>query len=105
MPVTSPGGGTDVLVRPDTGTDNQEDTLNSTPYNVVVLDDPITLFTYVVTVFRSVFGYSKEKAYHLTNQVHHEGRAIVWSGIRGEAELYLQQMREADLRCRLEKAE
>lgn len=103
--IAPPRGGADVLVRPDTGTENQEDTLNATPYNVVVLDDPVTLFSYVVMVFRAVFGYTQQKALHLTGQVHHEGRAVVWSGVRGEAEVYLQHMREANLRSCLEKAD
>ena len=44
--------------------------------------------TVVVVVIRRIFGYSNNKCTHLMLTVHHEGRAIVWSGKRERAESY-----------------
>ena len=55
-------------------------------WKVIVLDDPVTPMLVVTMVFQKVFGYAKEKAEFLMLTVHHEGRAIVWSGERERAE-------------------
>ncbi len=57
------------------------------PWQVVVWNDPVNLMSYVVYVFRKLFGYSVEKATRLMLAVHHEGRAVVSSGPRERAEL------------------
>src|SRR5437660_10330710 len=46
-------------------------------WNVLVWNDPITLMSYVVLVFRRLFGYDHETATRLMLQVHNEGRAVV----------------------------
>jgi len=56
------------------------------PWQVVVWNDPVNLMSYVVFVFRKLFGYTTEKATELMLQVHHEGRAIVSSGTLEKAE-------------------
>lgn len=56
------------------------------PWIVIVWNDPVNLMNYVVWVLQRVFGYSKEKATTLMLQVHNDGRAIVSSGSRSEAE-------------------
>ncbi len=53
---------------------------------VIVWDDPVNLQSYVVLVFQRLFGYSREKATELMLQVHNEGRAVVASGNRDQAE-------------------
>ncbi|MGZ5382542.1 MAG: ATP-dependent Clp protease adapter ClpS [Acidimicrobiia bacterium] len=57
------------------------------PWNVVVWNDPVNLMTYVVYVFRKLFGFSKEKATRLMLQVHNDGRAIVATGPREKMEM------------------
>lgn len=57
------------------------------PWQVVVWNDPVNTMTYVVYVFRKLFGYDETKATELMLQVHHEGRAIVSDGPREQAEL------------------
>ncbi|MGH9052280.1 MAG: ATP-dependent Clp protease adapter ClpS [Acidimicrobiia bacterium] len=69
--------------RPRAGEDVEQDR----PWQVVVWNDPVNLMSYVVHVFRKLFGYSKEKATRLMLQVHHEGRAVVASAPREKAEL------------------
>jgi ATP-dependent Clp protease adaptor protein ClpS len=56
------------------------------PWQVVVWNDPINLMSYVVYVFRKLYGYSEPKATRLMLAVHHEGRAVVTSGNREKAE-------------------
>jgi ATP-dependent Clp protease adaptor protein ClpS len=57
------------------------------PWLVVVWNDPINTMSYVVYVFRKLFGYDETKATRLMLQVHHEGRAIVIDGPREKAEI------------------
>lgn len=56
------------------------------PWIVIVWDDPVNLMSYVVLVFRRLFGFTEEKATRLMLQVHNEGRAVVTSGTRQECE-------------------
>ena len=74
------------------------------PWQVVVLDDPVNLVGYVTRVFMRIFGYSREKADALTMDVHVKGKAIVWSGGREKAEMYVSQLHSAQLQATLEKA-
>ena len=73
------------------------------PWNVVVWNDPINLMSYVVYVFRKVFGHSKAKATRLMLQVHHEGRAIVSSGPLEQAEIDVASMHSHGLWATLEQ--
>jgi len=58
------------------------------PWRVVVLNDPVNLMSYVVLVFRKVFGFSETTARKHMTQVHEDGRSIVWCGLREQAEHY-----------------
>ena len=78
---------------PDTGLD---ETLEN-PWIVLVWNDPINLMSYVAHVFRKLFGYSREKADKLMMQVHEEGRAVVSSGNRAEAERDVFRLHEHGL--------
>ena len=86
-------------VEPETSTEESLDV----PWNVVVHNDPVNLMSYVVRVFRTVFGFSREKAEKHMLEVHHQGRSIVWSGLRERAELYVQQLHGYLLLATLER--
>ncbi|MDG2401068.1 MAG: ATP-dependent Clp protease adapter ClpS [Akkermansiaceae bacterium] len=75
------------------------------PWQVVVLDDPVNLMEYVSRVLIKVFGFSKEKAEELMMAVHQRGRAVVWSGNREKAEMYVNQLHSAQLHATLDRAE
>jgi ATP-dependent Clp protease adaptor protein ClpS len=75
------------------------------PWHVVVHDDPVTLMTYVVEVFREVFGYPEGRARKLMLEVHHKGRSIVWTGARERAELYVTKLQARHLLATLERSE
>jgi ATP-dependent Clp protease adaptor protein ClpS len=67
------------------GTDEEIDV--DRPWQVVVWNDPVNTMSYVVYVFRKLFGYDETKATRLMLQVHYEGRAIVSDGPREKAEI------------------
>ncbi|MBP83128.1 MAG: ATP-dependent Clp protease adapter ClpS [Verrucomicrobiales bacterium] len=68
-----------------------ETDLEST-WNVIVYDDPVNLMSFVTLIIQRVFGYPKEKAQSLMLEVHQDGQSVVWTGIREQAELYVQQL-------------
>lgn len=63
-----------------------------TPWVTIVHNDPVNLMSYVVYVFQSYFGYSKDKARKLMLDVHQKGRATVSNGTREEMERDVQAM-------------
>lgn len=65
------------------------------PYAVVVFNDDLHTFAYVIETFMKVFGYSQEKCYTLAMQIHLAGKGIVWSGAQEVAELKRDQIRSA----------
>ncbi len=78
-------------------------TLTERPWNVVVWDDPVTPMSVVVVIFRKVFGYPNNKATQLMLTVHHEGRAIVWSGTLERAQTYCVKLQVAGLLSTIEQ--
>ena len=69
----------------------------STPWVVLVWNDPINLMSYVTLVLQKLFGYSKEKATKLMMQVHNDGKAVVSSGTRSESERDVFRLHEHGL--------
>ncbi|MEM8885855.1 MAG: ATP-dependent Clp protease adapter ClpS [Planctomycetota bacterium] len=72
------------------------------PWNVLVHNDPVTLMSYVTMVLQRLFGYAYPKAHTLMMQVHNDGRAIVWTGAREQAEIYLHKLHAAQLMATME---
>jgi ATP-dependent Clp protease adaptor protein ClpS len=74
------------------------------PWNVIVLNDPVNLMSYVVSVFKKIFGYNEAKATKLMLEVHEVGRSVVWTGGLEKAEMFAFQLQRHLLLVRLEKA-
>lgn len=74
-------------------------------WQVLIFDDPVNLMSFVTLVIRRIFGYSEQKAAELMLQVHHKGRAIVWTGDREKAELFVQQLQSYQLLASMEPLE
>lgn len=87
-----PGDGREGGTQAGTAVLEREQLSLGRPWQVIVWNDPVNLMSYVAYVFRSYFGYSREKAHRLMLQVHHEGRSVVASGSREEAERHVQAM-------------
>jgi ATP-dependent Clp protease adaptor protein ClpS len=72
-------------------------------WNVIVWDDPVNTMQFVVLVFRSLFGFSHEKATVLMLQVHHEGKSIVATEPQSLAEKYCAALHEFGLLATIEE--
>lgn len=69
---------------------------------VVVLNDPVNLMSYVVLVFKKVFGFDETTARKHMLEVHEQGRSVVWSGVREKAEAYAFTLQQWHLTTVLE---
>ncbi len=87
--------------------DERTETRTSTEgaWKVIVHNDPVNLMSYVVMVFRRVFGYSRQKAERHMMEVHEQGRSLLWSGEREVAESYVHTLHRWQLTATLEKDE
>jgi ATP-dependent Clp protease adaptor protein ClpS len=74
-------------------------------WRVVVLNDPVNLMSYVVMVFKKVFGFDEQTARKKMLEVHEQGRSIVWSGLREKAEAYVFTLQQWHLTAVLEPDE
>ncbi|MGF1514504.1 MAG: ATP-dependent Clp protease adapter ClpS [Elainellaceae cyanobacterium] len=75
-------------------------------YKVIVLNDDVNTFQHVAKcLMKYIPGLGPDKAWDLTNKIHHEGQATVWVGPLEQAEFYhLQLGREGLTMAPLEKA-
>lgn len=90
--------------QPGIETQKEVKTKTAPPWNVIVCDDPISLMSYVTLVFTKVFGYTKVKAQMHMLEVHHQGRSVLWTGAREQAEIYVQKLQGFHLKASLECA-
>lgn len=68
------------------------------PWLVIVLNDNHNSFQGVAQALAEVLpGISTEHGMKLATTIHHQGRAVVWSGHRELAELYHEQLVERRL--------
>lgn len=74
-------------------------------WRVVVLNDPVNLMSYVVMVFKKVFGFDETTARRHMLEVHEQGRSVVWSGLREKAEAYAYTLQQWHLTAVLEPDE
>lgn len=74
------------------------------PWDVIVWDDPVNLMSYVVFVFRRVFGYPEAVARKLMLEVHEHGRSLVASEPRERAETYVAQLHGYGLQATMERS-
>ena len=79
----------------------RERTVREPGWNVIVWNDPITLMSYVVLVFRRLFGYDHPTATRLMMQVHEEGKAIVATQPREQAEVTVARLHAFGLQATL----
>ena len=62
-------------------------------YAVVLHNDDLNTFEFVIGVLQKVFHYDQPKAYQLTFRAHVSGRTAVWTGVLEVAELKADQIR------------
>jgi len=67
-------------------------------YKVIVLNDDFNTFEHVANcLMKHIPGMTSDLAWTFTNQIHHDGLAIVWVGPQEQAEFYHQQLRRDGL--------
>ena len=93
-----PSSGAEVVERP------QEAPHEVRAWVTIVWDDPVNLMSYVSYVFRTYFGFSRERAEELMLTVHHSGHAVVAEGARELMELHTQAMHDFGLFATVRKA-
>src|SRR5262245_62470829 len=81
------------IVRPRRMAEEQSRAKRQPAYAVVLHNDDINGFDYVIGVLRKVFHYARLKAFWLTFAAHVGGRSTVWSGSLEVAELKADQIR------------
>ncbi len=79
----------------------EEKTVREPGWNVIVWNDPITLMSYVVLVLRKLFGYDHVTATTLMLQVHEEGKAVVATQPREQAEVTVARLHAFGLQATL----
>ena len=79
--------------RPTTKPREETRTRKQPPYAVVLHNDDVNSFEFVIGVLRKVFNYGRLKAFWLTLKVHCSGRGVIWSGTLEVAELKADQVR------------
>ncbi|WP_419956872.1 ATP-dependent Clp protease adapter ClpS [Microbacterium candidum] len=92
-------------ISPDTREEVRISEQAATPWQTVVWNDPVNLMSYVVHVFRTYFGYSKQESTRLMLAVHHDGHAVVAQGAREQMELHAQAMHDYGLWATVRRAE
>jgi ATP-dependent Clp protease adaptor protein ClpS len=86
------------LMPPRERLDRGEGTGLGRPWHVIVLNDDHNTFQGVAFALSSVVpGISYDGGLRLADRIHQTGQAIVWSGLREQAELYWEQLREKGL--------
>ena len=89
--------GTETPVKPVTGRPGSSSG-HGEPCHVIVLNDDHNTFEHVArTLARFIPGVGYEEGMALATKIHNAGRARVWSGVREQAELYWEQLKDAGL--------
>lgn len=64
------------------------------PYAIIVENDDLHTFAYVIVALCKICGHSPARAHELATAIDQNGRALVWSGALEVAELKRDQIRE-----------
>jgi ATP-dependent Clp protease adaptor protein ClpS len=88
----------ETLTPPREQLDRGDETGLGRPWLVIVLNDNHNTFQGVAAALAAVIpGVSYDDGMRLANRIHASGRAVVWSGLREQAELYWEQLGERGL--------
>ena len=82
---------TDTLI--ETGSDSLTDVRPNPRWRVLIHNDDVTTFDFVIELLRTVFYKDAHEAVRLTNEIHESGIAVVAVTHRERAELYVEQVR------------
>lgn len=105
MPFNPRMAGTSPMIEPAEAQQTEAVLAPQGPWRVVVMNDPVNSMSYVVLVFRKVFGFAEPIARKHMLEVHEQGRSTVWAGLREQAELYAFALQQWHLTVVLESDE
>lgn len=71
---------------------DQERPPHQPPHGVVLHNDDLNTFDFVMACLRRVFGYTTPKAFLLTMRAHATGQAVIWVGMKEHAEFKAEQL-------------
>lgn len=100
---SSPSGPTTAPVR-EREPETHDDVRPDGPWDVIVWDDPVNLMSYVVYVFRKIFGFEEAVARKLMLEVHHRGKALVATEPREMAEMHVHQLHAHGLQATMQRS-
>jgi len=78
---------TAVCVRPKNRRKNQDKTKKGPRFHVILWNDDVHTYEYVIIMLHVVFGYPVQKGFQLAREVDTRGRAIVFTSSLEQAEL------------------
>lgn len=73
-------------------TDEKTSTSLEVSWQVIVHNDPVNTFQYVILALMTVLKLNNETAIKFTNAVHNEGESVVWSGSKELAEHFMHEL-------------
>lgn len=79
------------VIEPDTKTEGK--TRLAPRWKVILLNDEVTTFQFVIDLLRSLFHKNHDEAVRLTREIHETGAALITVTSLEHAELYVQQVR------------
>jgi ATP-dependent Clp protease adaptor protein ClpS len=71
-------------------------------YNIVVYNDDVNGFDWVIETFIDILDHSSQQAEQLAIQIHHKGRAVVKSGSLAEVTLLTEALLDRGLSAKIE---
>lgn len=88
-----PGADESLATRERTRPERKQRPKRQPRYAVILHNDDLNTFEFVIGVLRKVFHYGLTKAFMLTMRAHVSGRSAVWTGVLEVAELKADQIR------------
>ncbi len=78
--------------RGSTGTKTKNKPKMQPNYHVIIWNDEEHSYDYVIELLMVLFGHSFERAFQITDEVHHSGKGIAWTCHQELAELKRDQV-------------
>ena len=91
------------LERPDILTELDEETQPDLPWNVILYNDDHHSFDAVIFQVQKATGVSLERAYEITMEAHHKGRAICYTGPLERCEHVADILRQIQLTVEIDQ--
>lgn len=82
-----------LLPEVETGTESRAETRVAPRWKVILLNDDVTTFEFVIDLLVRLFHKDRHEAVRLTHEVHDTGSAVVEITSFERAELYVEQIR------------